>query len=177
MKRWQWYLQRMAALFGPAGLAGIVMIAAAVLLQFGMIRQAQDALADMQAQLAELRRQPPPVPQAGPEQKLAQFYGFFPQHAALSQQLRMLHEMTDQHQLYMGRVDYKLSRVNGTPLMRYAVSYALVADYPSLRIYLADVLRALPNAALEDIELQRYSDNAQMLEASIDLALYYRDGL
>lgn len=177
MKRWLWHLQQIAASLGIAGMTGLVMIVAAVLLQFGLVQPAGQELVSMQAELDRLRKQPPAAPQAGPQQQLAQFYAFFPQQKSLSQQVRTLHEVTEQRQLLMGRVDYKLSQVSGTPLQRYGISYALVADYPTLRIYLAELLRTLPNAALEDIELQRFSDNEQMLEARIDLALYFRSAL
>ena len=177
MKRWLWHLQQMAASLGIAGLAGLAMIVTAVLLQFGLVQPAGEALFDMQAELVKLRDQPPSAPKAGPQQQLSQFYAFFPQQKLLSQQVRTLHEVTEQRQLLMGRVDYKLSRVSGTPLQRYGISYALVADYPTLRIYLAELLRTLPNAALEDIELQRFSGNEHMLEARIDLALYFRSAL
>ena len=175
MKRGLWHLQQMAVGLGLAGVAGLCMVLAAVLLQFGLIQPAGRELAGMQAELATLRNQPPVPPQAGAQQQLAQFYQFFPQQELLSQQVRTLHAVTEQRQLLMGRIDYKLSRVSGTPLQRYGISYELVTDYPALRIYLAELLRTLPNAALEDIELQRYSDNVHMLEAKIELGLYFRD--
>ena len=97
------------------------------------------------------------------------------QQGLLSQQVRTLHAVTERQQLDTGRVDYKLSRVSGTPLLRYGVNFVLVTDYPALRVYLAELLRSLPNAALEDIELQRSSDQVSMLEAKIGLALYFRE--
>ena len=175
MKRGLWHLQQLVARLGLAGLAGLSMMLAAGLLQFGWIQPAERELAGMQTQLAKLREQPPVPQQAGVQQQLAQFYRFFPQQASLSQQVRTLHTVTERQQLSTGRVDYKLSRVNGTPLTRYGIDYALVTDYPALRVYLAELLRTLPNAALEDIELQRSGDNVGMLEVKIGLALYFRN--
>ena len=175
MKRGLWHLQQMAVGLGLAGVAGLCMVLAAVLLQFGLIQPAGRELAGMQAELGRLHDQPIVPKQVGVQQQLAQFYRFFPPPQSLSQQVRTLHAVTEQRQLRMGRIDYKLSRVSGTPLQRYGISYELVTDYPALRIYLAELLRTLPNAALEDIELQRYSDNVHMLEAKIELGLYFRD--
>ena len=175
MKRLSWHLQQMAARLGLAGMAGLAMLLAAVLLQLGLIQPAGRELVGMQAELGRLHDQPIVPKQVGVQQQLAQFYRFFPPPQSLSQQVRTLHAVTEQRQLRMGRIDYKLSRVSGTSLQRYGISYALVADYPALRIYLADLLRTLPNAALEGLELQRYSGNAQLLEAKIELALYLRD--
>ena len=175
MKRGLWHLQQIAASLGLAGMAGLCMVLAAVLLQFGLIQPAGRELAATQSELARLRKQPPAPPQAGDQQQLAQFYAFFPPQKSLSQQVRTLHAVTEQRQLLMGRIDYKLSRVSGTPLQRYGISYGLVTDYPALRVYLAELLRTLPNAALEGIELQRYSDNVHRLEAKIELGLYFRD--
>ena len=175
MKRGLWHLQQMAVRLGFAGIAGLAMMLAAALLQFSWIQPAGRELADMQARLVELREQPPAPQQAGAQQQLARFYRFFPQQEALSQQVRALHAVTQGQQLSTGRVDYKLSRVSGTPLLRYGVNYALVTDYPALRIYLAELLRPLPNAALEEIELQRSGDNVDLIEAKIGLALYFRE--
>lgn len=175
MKRVLWHLQQLAARLGLAGIAGLTMMLAAMLLQFAWNQPADRELADMRGQLASLRKQPPAPPQAGVEQQLAQFYRFFPQQGLLSQQVRTLHAVTERQQLDTGRVDYKLSRVSGTPLLRYGVDYVLVTDYPALRVYLAELLRILPNAALEEIELQRSSDQVSMLEAKIGLALYFRE--
>jgi hypothetical protein len=175
VKRGLWHLQQMAVRLGFAGIAGLAMMLAAALLQFSWIQPAGRELAGMQVRLAELREQPPAPQQAGVQQQLARFYRFFPQQEALSQQVRTLHAVTQGQQLSTGRVDYKLSRVSGTPLLRYGVSYALVTDYPALRIYLAELLRTLPNAALEEIELQRSGDNVDLIEAKIGLALYFRE--
>jgi hypothetical protein len=177
MKRWQWYGQQLIAAAGLPGMVGVVMILAAGLLQLGLIQPARHEISQRQADLTQARNRPHVMQTAGPEQQVARFYDFFPAPQALSQQLRTLHQVTEAQEMFMGKVDYKLSRVSGTPLKRYEVSYSLLTDYPSLRVYLAELLRALPNAALEDIELQRFNEGAEMLEAKLQLALYFRHGL
>lgn len=176
MKRWQWYAQQLIAAAGLPGLFGLAMIMAAVLLQFGLIQPARQDISQLQANLTRARNLPPAAPVLGAEQQVVQFYDSFPAPQALSQQLRTLHRVTETQEMFMGKVDYKLSRVSGTPLKRYEVSYSLLTDYPSLRMYLAELLRTLPNAALEDIELQRFNEGAEMLEAKLQLVLYFKDG-
>ena len=110
-----------------------------------------------------------------PSQQLAQMYDFFPQSSMLSEQLKTLHQITDANELYLGKVDYKLSKVSGTSLERYDISYEISADYPMLRQYISDLLNKLPNAALDSIELQRVNDEGEVPEAKLNIVLYYRE--
>lgn len=176
MKRWLWHARRIATAAGAPGWLGLAMIAAAVLLQLSLIRPAEREISGLQSAIIDARAYPAAVNlPAGPAQQLAHFHDFFPAYQSLSQQLHALHEVTSEQQLSMGKVDYRLSSVNDTSLKRYEVAYSLVTDYPSLRMYLAALLKKLPNAALKDIELQRFSDDAAMLEARLNLVLYLRD--
>ena len=176
MKRALWHLRRMIGEMGTAGLLGLGLIAAAIAVQTGPVQWTRQEIRELQATISHARTIPAESnSQAGYEEQLAQFHDFFPSYQTLPQQLQILHEVTGKQELLMGKVDYKLSAVNGTSLKRYEVAYTLVTDYPSLRVYLATLLRTLPNAALEDLELQRIDDESSLLQAKLNLVIYLRD--
>lgn len=175
MNRWQWQLQQLRAALGWTGLAGLALLLAAVAIYVGLVLPGQRESASLKAELANLRSQPQLGRKYAPEEELALFYDFFPQRDALAEQLRTLHRLAADDGLVAERVDYKLSHIAGTPLWRYQTSFPLGTDYATLRYYLAAVLEALPNAALEDVELQRPDAQSDLLDAKISLTLYYRE--
>lgn len=98
-----------------------------------------------------------------------------PAQTQLAEQLAHLHALADTHEIAMGRVDYRLSSLDEAQLQQYQISYTLSSDYPTLRMYLAELLHTLPNAALLGIDLQRFNDGAQMVDAQLRLALYFEN--
>ena len=179
MKRLQWYLQQFAGAIGAPGLTGAALLMVAVIVQLMLVQPHQMELAQKKSSLLALQRQPQQTPLSHADNQQAQlgeFYAYFPSRAVLSEQLRALHKIAANQQLDMGQVDYKLVGISGTPLMRYQISYTILTDYPSLRRYIAEVLLTLPNAALENIELKRFSPEAEVPEAQMEFALYFRQG-
>lgn len=175
MKRWQWYLGRLIDMLGFTGLAGIVMLAAAGTIALAVVRPGMNEVARLKHELAQMRSHPQTERRYAPEETLTLFYDFFPPRNALAEQLRTVQSLAASKELFIERVDYKLSRIAGTPLWRYQMSFPLNTDYKTLRHYLADVLQALPNAALDSVELQRADVDAELLEEKISLVLFLRD--
>jgi uncharacterized protein YjiS (DUF1127 family) len=175
MMRWRWQLQQWAASLGLSGLSGAALLLAAAAIYAGMIQPAKDEIVSLRAELASLRSQPQLQRSYAPEEEMALFYDFFPERKTLAEQLRTLHQLAADEELLPERVDYKLSRIVGTPLWRYQSSFTLATDYATLRRYVAAALQELPNAALEDIELQRSDASEEVLDAKVRLTLYYRE--
>lgn len=173
MKRWQWHLQRATAALGGSGLLGVALLLAAAAVYLGTIRPGQAEVASLRAELANLHSQPQQQRSYAPEEELALFYDFFPGRDTLPEQLRTLHRLAADEDLVPERVDYKLARVAGTPLWRYQSSFTLIGDYATLRRFAAAALHELPNAALEDIELQRSDADTAALDARLRFAVFY----
>lgn len=175
MNRFTWYLRQIAQSLGSLGLVGIGLLVLGFVLQVTLIQPVKKEVAELQDHLASIKSYPQEIKSFDPSQQLALIYDFFPQSSMLSEQLKALHEITDAQELYLGKVDYKLSKVSGTPLERYDISYEITTDYPILRQYIADLLIKLPNAALDSIELQRVNDEDEVPEAKLNIVLYYRE--
>ncbi len=175
MKKFTWYLRQTAQALGNLGLAGIGLLILGFVLQVIEIQPVKKEVTQLNRQLATIKKHPQEIKSFAPSQQLALIYDFFPQSSMLSEQLKALHQITDAKELYLGKVDYKLSKVSGTPLERYDISYEIKTDYPTLRQYIADLLIKLPNAALDSIELQRVNDEGEVPEAKLNIVLYYRE--
>jgi len=175
MKRWKWQLGQIAQTLGVTGLAGILMLLTAGFLYLGSILPAQQEITRIKHELSSLHSHPQTERHYAPEETLALFYDFFPARPRLNEQLRTIHQLAADKGLAIERVDYRLSHIAGTPLWRYQMSFPLNTDYVTLRHYLADVLQALPNAALEDVDLQRADADAELLEEKIGLVLFLRE--
>ena len=174
MKKFTWYLRQTAQALGSLGLLGIGLLVLGFILQVIVIQPIKIKVIQLQSQLVSFKKYPQEIKSFAPSQQLALIYDFFPQSSILSEQLKTLHQITDAKELYLGKVDYKLSKVSGTPLERYDISYEITTEYPILRQYIADLLLKLPNAALDSIELQRVNDEGEVPEAKLNIVLYYR---
>ncbi|GBG15165.1 uncharacterized protein NMK_2768 [Novimethylophilus kurashikiensis] len=175
MTRWQWKAQRVAASVGIPGLIGLGLLVAGIFIYFAAIRPNTGEVAQLKQKLAGMRSHPQTMRQYAPEEELAMFYDFFPKREALAEQLRTLNHLATDEDLVIERIDYKLSRIQSTPLWRYQITFPLNTDYTTLRHYVAAVLKALPNAALEIIEMQRDDADAELLDEKIGLVLFYRE--
>jgi hypothetical protein len=175
LKRLAWVLRRSVDTLGFTGMTGLILITAAAIVCIGSVLPLAHDIADIEAEIASLRHGPAPVRNYAPEEEIRMFYDFFPDRHALPQQLRTLHRIAHAADLPIEQADYKLTRVQGTPLWRYRISFPLNTDYVTLRRFLADVLKALPNAALADVELQRGEADAELLQERIDFVLFFRE--
>lgn len=175
MRRFQWEAQQIGITLGMMGFAGLIMLLAASMLYFGVVKSGKQEIIKIRNELALLQSHPKLDRQYTPADDLALFYDFFPAREALAEQLRMVHHIAANKKLFIEHVDYKISKIQETPLVRYQISFSLNTDYVSLRHYIADVLKALPNAALENIELQRMNADEDVLDEKISFALYFQE--
>ncbi|WP_137719075.1 hypothetical protein [Methylobacillus flagellatus] len=167
-----WQLRHQLRQGGWLLLAGLLSALAALYVQHWQNQPLQQHIHLLQQQAAQPA--PPPI-SVNTISSSAAFVNSLPAPGQLSTQLRTLHTLAEQHELPMGRVDYKRTSISGTGVQQYQVSYLLTAEYPQLRLYLADLLHTLPNAALLGLELERFNEQASMVDASIRLGLYLRE--
>jgi len=175
MKRITWELQQILNALGLMGLAGLAALVLAAFFYFAAIKPAKLEINNIRHEMSMLGNHAAIVRQHAPEEDLALFYNFFPKRDALSEQLRTIHRLAAEKKLSIPSVQYKLAKIQGTPLVSYQISFSVNSDYISLRRYIAAVLQALPNAAVEAVELQREDAEAEMLDEKIGLVLFFQD--
>ena len=175
MSRWQWVGRQWLLKLGWPGVLGLLMLTLAILLQLLSLNPARQQLSALQQNLIKPQTQVAMPVAYFPAQQIDSFYAYFPQRESLAGQVRLAHEVAAQHELIMGKVDYRVSVVSGTPIKRYQLTYSVTAEYPTIRRYIAALMQSLPNAVIEGIELQRFDKGAEMVDATINLSLLFRD--
>ncbi len=175
MNRLSWELRRLVGNLGLAGGVGLLMLIVGLVVHLSMSRAAMDEIVAQKSELSKLRTTTQTHRRYRPEEDLTQFYDFFPTKDHLISQLRTVNDLADGYDIVPEHVDYKYTRLSGTPLWRYQINIPLVTDYVTLRLYVSDLLAQLPNAALEDIEMSRQDAGSDQLEIKLNLTLYFQD--
>jgi Tfp pilus assembly protein PilO len=160
----------------PAWVAvGLIVIA--LLLQF-QVRPAQERA---RAALVLQRAQ---VEQAASAQRAASATGqtaardpmsqALPEVGQRGQDVGMLLATAKRNRLTVERADYTVESVAGAPLSRLHANLPVSGSYADLRMFIAEVLNAMPNATLESLQLERADTRSPQLQATLRVVLFYR---
>jgi len=109
-----------------------------------------------------------------PQAALNTFYDFLPPESAASKSVETVIKTAADHGIAMDKVEYQLSRNPSAAFSRYQVTLPVKADYVEVRRFVTEVLNALPNAALNDINFKRDEVNTGIVEARIRFDIYMR---
>lgn len=127
----------------------------------------REALSAQRAQAAK--------PQAVDEkaQSQAEFLASLPDTGQVLEVIAVLNQAASRHQVVLANAEYRLTRQGSGP-SRYQITLPLRAGYVPLHAWLADVLNALPSAALDDISLKREDVGQTVLDARVRLTVFMR---
>ena len=131
MTRFLWQLRQLGRRLGMAGLAGLVFLLAAGLLEFFWLRPEAAGLATDQARLARLQHGPKNVralvaPAAASTPVL-------PTRSALPRLLSTLTQLAKEQGVDLPQGQFSLGRLSDSRLLRLQVNYPVKASYPALR--------------------------------------------
>lgn len=166
-----WRLRQWGRRLGATGLAGLALLAAALILQLAAVGPAHDAVATQTERLAALRhaatvRAAEPAPQA-----VDPLAGLPPAGAA-AQLIGELERLARAHDLELPRGQYSVAPLAGTSLQRWQLVLPVEGPYPALHAFLAAALERLPNLALDELKLERERIESADLQAELRLSLF-----
>ncbi len=166
-----WQLRQWARHLGAVGLAGLGLLAVALLMQLVQVDSLQQAIHTQQARLVTLqqtaaRRAATPAPL--PLNPLAGL----PPTGEASQRIGELERLARAHGLALPRGQYSVSPLTGTSLQRWQLVLPLDASYPALHAFLAAALERLPNLTLDELKLKRDRIESTQLQAELRLSLF-----
>ncbi|MFO1270725.1 MAG: hypothetical protein U1F50_03425 [Rubrivivax sp.] len=175
-RAWRRALRR----FGPFGLAGLsLMSLAALVAAFGprLDRGTEDL-----RQALEARRVAAAAPKAasapeealGDQERLERFVGTFPPLAQNAQDMAAVFDSAERAHVVLAKADYAVRSEAGSPFIAYTATFPLREPYGAIKAFTANVLRALPHAALEEMRMGRPDVGGTVLEASVRFTLVYR---
>jgi hypothetical protein len=76
--------------------------------------------------------------------------------------------------LTLGSAEYQVTTESGARFMRYQVLLPVKDQYSAIRRFLASVLNHVPNAALQEIHVERPAVDGNILDARVRFELIYR---
>lgn len=182
-----WLLTNTAKKLSIWGLIGLFLLLASVIVyclkaphisqQIRAIKAEQTALIEHQSQVAK-RGQKPLVENT--EQEVTKFYARFPSAKALPTVLATLNNMAKQQNIELIVGDYKFSEVKTKQrehvkvLTQYQIVFPVQGSYSSIRQFVAQSLKALPEIALIDLQIVRETSTSAMVDARLEFVAYVK---
>jgi hypothetical protein len=168
-------MHRLAGSFGPSGLAGCLLIAAAATFYAGVLLPQQarlEELRDQHWQQRQAAQRPTGEAPLAPAQKLAVFYGSFPAANALPDQLEVVYRAARQQSLALEQGEYRAAKDTLEQIMRYQITLPVRGTYPQIRKFVDGALLGVPALALESIQFERQKIGDPMVEAKVRFVVY-----
>lgn len=155
--------------------AGLLMLLAALLLWLGAVRPLarENAQGQDRARAAAARPMTAPIASDAPAQRLKRYAEQLPRTDAAVEAVARIHGLGAAAGLSLPSGEYRMERHVDDPLVRYRVSLPVTGSYAQVRGFVIDVLREVPAAALDDIQLRR-DPAGNKLEARVRFSLYLR---
>jgi Tfp pilus assembly protein PilO len=177
MNGWVDRLRREVDRLGTPGVVGIALIVFAAAFYFSAIQPAERSLDELRAEARELERQfgmggSLEARNASPSEQLAAFYAFFPASATTPELLKRINAAAEANGIVLQSGEYRMQRSDGTRLERYEITLPLKGSYAQIRGFVADALKAVPAAVLEEVNLRRDSVETPKLEARVRFTVY-----
>lgn len=161
---------------GWVGGTGVLLLVVAVVVDVGGTMANYRLRAGLTAERLQLQRQAtaggetPDAPQTDSEK----FYARFPRQSELPRSLARLAEMASANSMSIVRADYRAVEQPGTQLVRMTLTLPVQGRYGAVYAWLAEMLGAMPEVALESLALRRGDSAADLVEGEIKLALFAR---
>lgn len=161
---------------GWPAVAGLVLLAAAIGVQLiGVARQRSQAQ-ELRVGLPELRQrlaQRPKQPEAE-SGRLDAFLNGLPGASGALEAIDAIHRAAAIHGVTLSNGEYRLVQEGTARWLRYQITLPARAAYPQLRAWLADVMDAVPTAALDEITLRRDAVGSDAVQARVRLTLFLK---
>ena len=163
-------------------LAGLALLAGAAALHWGAAaslragvqqRQQEAAAAQQQAQLAGRERQRREA--LSPAARLEALHRIFPAEASAPDWLEKVHDAAARHQVQLAQAEYRTVRGKPAGLVGVQVTYPVRGGYAQLRRFLAQVLREVPAASLDEVSFRRDAIAQGEVQATVRLTLHLKE--
>ncbi|AFQ48708.1 hypothetical protein [Burkholderia cepacia] len=164
--------------FGLPGLAGMLMLGAAAI-TYAAIASVESDTRAMQAPAGVVRaarsHRPADTPGAAADATtLDTLPGLFPRFSQSADDIASIFEQARDSHLTLGSAEYQVTTEPGARFARYQVLLPVKDEYGAIRHFLASVLNNVPNAALQEIHVERPAVGSSMLDARVRFELVYR---
>ncbi len=156
---------------GLAGLGGLALLFAAVVVVFGMVQPIRRQALDLQAQLSALdtARSTMRDQAQSPVDNAGDFLNRFPTRAELPAVVAAFGASANKAGVTLEQGTYSLQVQKGASLARYVIDLPVKGSYPAIRQFVSNALVAVPAASLDTLRLER----REVADRSVDAALRF----
>ena len=174
MRTWRRMLRRL----GTGGLVGLAMFAVAGILTVWMQaigsesarlnQQLQGLSKALQLQHRERKGN------AGAVRGSDELLSALPSPTQVADDLGEIFKAGREHKVALPKGEYQYSVDPATKLVTYSATFSVREPYRVIKQFVAEVLDRLPQAALDDLRLERHDAAAQQIDARLRFLLFYR---
>lgn len=171
--------RRMLRYAGPYGIAGVALLMAALLLASWIPHLQRQGQALRIAVAAKSVTTPIPgsvsVARRMPVgEQVVEFVAAFPLLSQNPGDLDEVFQSARRRNVQLLRGEYQLKQEANAPLVIYTATFPVRTNYGSIKDFTADVLRALPNASMDELRMNRSASGSTELESVIRFSFVYR---
>ena len=134
--------------------------------------QAQQALDQQRQRIQRNSTSRPSAPD--PLDQVQSYLSTFPPLQQNAADIATLFDSAARHDVVLLHGDYQYKRMGNTPWVTYSATFPVHGDYRAIREFAADVLEALPHAALEELRMSRPAAASAVLDTVVHFNLVYR---
>ncbi|WP_321858444.1 hypothetical protein [Burkholderia cenocepacia] len=163
--------------FGLPGLAGVLMLGAAAITCAAIASVESDtrALAPSGVVRAVHGHRPAELRATAADAiALDALPTLFPRASQSADDIASIFEQARDSHLTLGSAEYQMTTESGGHFERYQVLLPVKDEYGAIRHFLASVLNHVPNAALQEIHVERPAVGSSILDARVRFELVYR---
>lgn len=88
----------------------------------------------------------------------------------------LVFEVAKIHSIALGPVDYKSEPITGIPFLIRTIDLRVDGDYPKIKDFCAKLLKAIPNAAIQELRIERKDTLSTASTTTLKIALLYSTG-
>ena len=156
---------------GPAGLGGLALLAAAVVVVVAVVQPIRHQAVDLQTQLSALdtARSTMRDQARSPADHAGEFLNRFPTRAELPAVLAAFGASANKAGVTLEQGTYSFQVQKGASLARYVIDLPVKGSYPAIRQFVSDALVTVPAASLDTLRLER----REVAEGGVDAALRF----
>jgi hypothetical protein len=157
---------------GPAGLTGLGMLAAAVVVAIALLWPAHQSVLALRDQLRQAGHGL--LPQAKPERTPQQFAASLPTRGQIPALLGVVLVQATDAGIVLEQGRYTYSAATSNRLARYTFEFPVKADYGSIRSFIDKSLAAIPALGLDKLHVERKNVGDTVVSADVGFIIYLR---
>jgi Tfp pilus assembly protein PilO len=100
------------------------------------------------------------------------FYQALPSENEANQKIADVLTLIEKHGLALNRSDYSTRAIPQSSMVLYQIKFPLVAQYPTIRNFVTDVMNSQRTIALSHINFKRDDLNNDIVSANLEFVLY-----